>query len=194
MRPRTDQPCPSGSSHFPAVSTRDRPAEINVRAAEVARSVVDAIASDKYDFVLVNFANPDMVGHTGDLPAAIRAVEAVDTALGSLVTAVKDKHGALIVTSDHGNCEQMKDDKGRPHTAHTTNRVPLIYMNDADKGAKLRDGGRISDVAPTMLSILGLEQPAAMTGVSLLDRQRDGSASRSVDDDRVGSASGVVRR
>ncbi len=83
--------------------------------------------------------------------------------------AVRDKHGALIVTSDHGNCEQMKDDKGRPHTAHTTNRVPLYYLNDADREAKLRAGGRISDVAPTMLRILGLAQPDAMTGVSLLE-------------------------
>jgi 2,3-bisphosphoglycerate-independent phosphoglycerate mutase len=149
------------------VPTYDKKPEMS--AAEVARSVVEAVSSDKYDFVLVNFANPDMVGHTGDLGAAVRAIEAVDTALGAVMAAVKDKHGALLVTSDHGNCEQMKDDKGRPHTAHTTNRVPLYYFNEAERAARLRDGGRICDVAPTMLAILGLEQPAEMTGASLLD-------------------------
>jgi 2,3-bisphosphoglycerate-independent phosphoglycerate mutase len=149
------------------VATYDQKPEMSAPA--LADAVAGAIDGGEYDFALVNFANPDMVGHTGDLDAAIKAVEAVDVAVGKVMTAVKKRHGALIVTSDHGNCEQMKDAEGRPHTAHTTNRVPLYYLNEADQDAKLAEGGKISDVAPTMLKILGLEQPAAMTGHSLLD-------------------------
>ncbi|HVY47117.1 MAG TPA: 2,3-bisphosphoglycerate-independent phosphoglycerate mutase [Minicystis sp.] len=150
------------------VPTYDKKPEMS--EPEVTASVVAAIESGKYDFVLVNFANPDMVGHTGDLKAAIRAVEAVDAGLGRIMAAVRGAGGALLVTSDHGNCEQMKDAQGKPHTAHTTNRVPFYYMNEADAAAKLRGGGRICDVAPTMLAVLGLAQPEAMTGASLLDR------------------------
>jgi 2,3-bisphosphoglycerate-independent phosphoglycerate mutase len=136
-------------------------------AAGVADEVDRAVRSGGFDFVLLNFANPDMVGHTGDLPAAIEAVEAVDAGIGRIVAAVRDAGGALIVTADHGNCEQMKDADGHPHTAHTTNPVPLLYMNDADAGTTLRPGGRICDVAPTLLELLGLPQPAEMTGCSL---------------------------
>ncbi len=150
------------------VATYDLKPEMS--AAGVASEVVAAIASGKHDFILVNFANPDMVGHTGDLAAAIRAVEAVDVGVGAIMDAVRAAGGALFVTADHGNCEQMKDAEGKPHTAHTTNRVPLYYMNDADKDAKLAPGGRICDVAPTMLALLGVEQPASMTGRSLLQR------------------------
>jgi 2,3-bisphosphoglycerate-independent phosphoglycerate mutase len=150
------------------VATYDLKPEMS--AAGVTGEVVKAIKSGKYDFILVNFANPDMVGHTGMLAPAIHAVEAVDVAVGELMTAVREAGGALLVTADHGNCEQMTDAKGNPHTAHTLNPVPLYYMNDADKGATLRDGGRICDVAPTMLQILGLPQPEAMTGRSLLPR------------------------
>jgi 2,3-bisphosphoglycerate-independent phosphoglycerate mutase len=150
------------------VATYDQKPEMS--AAGVAAEVVKAVESGKYDFILVNFANPDMVGHTGKLDPAIHAVEAVDAGVGAIMSAVRAAGGALLVTADHGNCEQMKDDKGRPHTAHTLNPVPLFYMNDADKEAKLRDGGRICDVAPTMLEILGLPQPEAMTGRSLLSR------------------------
>jgi len=151
------------------VATYDHKPEMS--AAGVADAVVKAVDSGKFDFILVNFANPDMVGHTGVLTAAIEAVEAVDVGIGRIAEAVRKQGGALIVTADHGNCEQMVDFKtGAPHTAHTLNPVPLLYMNDADKSAKLRTGGRICDVAPTMLEIMGLPQPAAMTGRSLLVR------------------------
>jgi 2,3-bisphosphoglycerate-independent phosphoglycerate mutase len=151
------------------VATYDHKPEMS--AAGVADAVVKAVDSGAFDFVLVNFANPDMVGHTGVLTAAIEAVEAVDVGIGRIAEAVRKQGGALIVTADHGNCEQMVDFKtGAPHTAHTLNPVPLLYMNDADKNAKIRSGGRICDVAPTMLEIMGLPQPAAMTGHSLLVR------------------------
>lgn len=149
------------------VATYDEKPEMS--AAGVTAEVVGAIESGKYDFILVNFANPDMVGHTGNLEAAIRAVETIDAGIGAIVSALRGAGGALLLTSDHGNCEQMKDAAGNPHTAHTTNPVPLYYMNDADRDAKLRSGGRICDVAPTMLELLGLPAPAAMTGQSLLE-------------------------
>ena len=138
-------------------------------AAAVASSVDEAIRGGKYDFVLVNFANPDMVGHTGVLDAAIVAVEAVDAGVGKIVEAARAQGGAIFITADHGNCELMRDPaSGQPHTAHTLNPVPLLYVNDAHPSAKLRAGGRICDVAPTMLQLLGLPQPPEMTGVSLL--------------------------
>jgi 2,3-bisphosphoglycerate-independent phosphoglycerate mutase len=150
------------------VATYDHKPEMSAPA--VADAVVKAVDADKFDFILVNFANPDMVGHTGVLDAAITAVEAVDVGIGRIAEAVRQKGGALIITADHGNCELMKDPKtGAPHTAHTLNPVPLVYMNDADRSAKIRTGGRICDVAPTMLEILGMPQPAAMTGHSLLE-------------------------
>ncbi len=150
------------------VDTYDHKPEMS--AAGVADAVVKAVESAAFDFILVNFANPDMVGHTGVLPAAIRAVEAVDIGIGRIAEAVRKQRGALLVTADHGNCEQMVDPKtGQPHTSHTLNPVPLIYMNGADSDAHLRTGGRICDVAPTMLQLMGIAQPAAMTGQSLLD-------------------------
>ena len=149
------------------VATYDEKPEMS--AAGVAQAVVDAIESDRFDFVLVNFANPDMVGHTGVLSAAIEAVQAVDAGVSAIVGAARAKGGAVLVTADHGNCELMKDPaSGQPHTSHTLNPVPLLYVNDAAPMAKLRSGGRICDVAPTMLEILGLPQPTAMTGRSLL--------------------------
>jgi 2,3-bisphosphoglycerate-independent phosphoglycerate mutase len=151
------------------VATYDEKPQMS--AAAVGDTVVRAIEGDTFDFVLVNFANPDMVGHTGVMKAAVEAVETVDTALGKIVDAVRAKGGALFITADHGNCELMRDPKtGQPHTAHTTNPVPLLYVNDADAKAKLKTGGRICDVAPTMLELLGLPKPAAMTGHSLFDR------------------------
>ncbi|HEY4116927.1 MAG TPA: 2,3-bisphosphoglycerate-independent phosphoglycerate mutase [Byssovorax sp.] len=150
------------------VATYDLKPEMS--AAAVTREVTEAVASGAYDFILVNFANPDMVGHTGALAPAIAAVEAVDAAVGAIVEAVRAAGGALIVTSDHGNCEQMQDDQGHPHTAHTTNPVPLFLFDARGDGAKLRAGGRICDVAPTVLELLGLPQPAVMTGKSLLER------------------------
>jgi len=137
---------------------------------QVAEATANAIRSQKYDFVLVNFANPDMVGHTGKLEPAIEAVEAVDRGVGAIVDAAGAVGGAVLITADHGNCELMRDPvDGGPHTAHTTNPVPLIYVNDRDAKARLRDGGRICDVAPTILRIMGLSQPPAMTGVPLIE-------------------------
>jgi 2,3-bisphosphoglycerate-independent phosphoglycerate mutase len=148
------------------VATYDQKPEMS--AAGVADETVKAIESGTFDFVLVNFANPDMVGHTGMLGAAITAVEAVDDGIGRIVKAATDRGGVVLITADHGNCELMKDPAtGAPHTAHTTNPVPLVYVNEADRARVLRPGGRICDVAPTMLALLGLRQPAAMTGVSL---------------------------
>jgi 2,3-bisphosphoglycerate-independent phosphoglycerate mutase len=152
------------------VATYDQKPEMS--AFGVASAVVLAIKSGKYDFILVNFANPDMVGHTGKLDAAIKAVEVVDAAVGAIVGALAEAGGGLILTSDHGNCEQMKDAMGHPHTAHTLNPVPLYFANFAP-GAKvkaLRSGGRICDVAPMMLELLGIEKPAVMTGESLFLR------------------------
>ena len=146
------------------VPTYDKKPEMS--ALEVSAAVVAAVKSGQYDFILVNFANADMVGHTGFLEATIQAVEAIDAAVGAIADAVREAGGALMVTSDHGNAEQMKDEQGHPHTAHTLNPVPLYYMNEADPAA-LRPGGRIADVAPTMLEILGLPQPEQMTGRSL---------------------------
>jgi len=151
------------------VATYDLKPEMS--AAEVSAKTCEAIRSGRYAFVLVNFANPDMVGHTGSLPAAITAVEAVDRGVGEVIRATLERHGTAIVTADHGNCETMIDPiTGAPHTAHTTNPVPLWLVSEdfADREGALRDGGRICDVAPTMLSILGLAQPAEMTGRSLL--------------------------
>ena len=148
------------------VATYDLKPEMS--AAGVAQAVVDAIESDKYDFVVVNFANPDMVGHTGDLNAAITAVEAVDAGVGRIADAIAAKGGALMLTADHGNCELMKDPAtGAPHTSHTLFPVPFLYVNANDANRKLREHGRICDVAPTMLALMGIAQPAVMTGVSL---------------------------
>jgi 2,3-bisphosphoglycerate-independent phosphoglycerate mutase len=147
------------------VPTYDKKPEMSAEA--VTQAVVEAIESDRYDFILVNYANPDMVGHTGVLDAATRAVEAVDGGIGAIRDAVLKKGGALIVTADHGNCETMVGEGGQPHTAHTTNPVPLYYVSSIDEGISLREGGAIADVAPTMLEILGIEQPEKMTGRSL---------------------------
>lgn len=148
------------------VPTYDKKPEM--AAAGVADAVVKAVESGGFDFIVVNFANPDMVGHTGVLDAAISAVEVVDKGIGRIADAVRKQGGALMITADHGNCELMIDPKsGAPHTAHTLNPVPFVYVNDADTGRKIRSGGRICDVAPTMLELLGLPVPAAMTGKSL---------------------------
>lgn len=148
------------------VATYDLKPEMS--APQVGREVAAAIRSGKFDFVLVNLANPDMVGHTGNLEAAIMAVEAVDASIAAIWEAVREQHGALLITADHGNCELMRDENGNPHTAHTLNPVPFYLVDDARKGAVLRSGGRIADVAPTMLELLGLAQPPEMTGQSLI--------------------------
>ncbi len=141
----------------------------SMSCAQVASELATAIASGEYRFVLGNFANCDMVGHTGVLAAAKEAVEAVDAGVGVVVAAAKASGAALIVTADHGNAEQMIDPaSGNPHTAHTTNRVPLALLVPGAPRAAVRDGGRIADVAPTVLELLGISQPSAMTGSSLL--------------------------
>ena len=150
----------------PKVATYDLAPEM--AAAEVAEAVVGAIARP-YDLIVVNFANPDMVGHTGDLGAAIRACEAVDRGLARIVAALETAGGAMLLTADHGNCETMVDPvTGGPHTAHTTNPVPVAVLG-GPPGARLRDG-RLADVAPTILDLLGLPQPPEMTGRSLILR------------------------
>lgn len=149
----------------PKVATYDLQPEMS--APEVSDQLVAAIEKG-YDLIVVNFANPDMVGHTGSLPAAIKAVEAVDQGLGRALAALDKAGGAMIVTADHGNCEVMVDPvTGGPHTSHTTNPVPVILVG-GPAGAKLRDGGRLADLAPTLLQLMDLPQPAEMTGKSLL--------------------------
>lgn len=148
------------------VATYDLKPEMS--APEVGMDLVEAIKSDKYDVIIINFANPDMVGHTGVIPAAVKAVEKVDELVGKAVDAVKEVDGALFICADHGNAEKMIDyETGEPHTAHTTNPVPFILVN-ADPSYKLREGGCLADIAPTLLELMGLEQPKEMTGKSLI--------------------------
>jgi 2,3-bisphosphoglycerate-independent phosphoglycerate mutase len=134
-------------------------------APELAGHFVQALEENDYAFAILNFANPDMVGHTGSIPAVVRAVETTDRCLGEVVAAVAAKGGVCLVTADHGNAERMLEDDGvSPHTAHTTNLVPLIVT---EKGLKLREGGELSDLAPTALALLGFSQPLQMTGKKL---------------------------
>ena len=152
----------------PAVATYDLQPEMS--APEVGEKLVEAIKSDKYDIIIINFANPDMVGHTGVQEAAIKAVETVDTCVGNAVAALKEVDGQMFICADHGNAEQMIDYKTKaPHTAHTTNPVPFILVN-YDDSVKLREGGCLADIAPTLLEIMGLPQPEEMTGKSLIVR------------------------
>jgi 2,3-bisphosphoglycerate-independent phosphoglycerate mutase len=148
----------------PKVATYDLQPEMS--APELTDKAVGAIESGKYDLIVLNFANPDMVGHTGSLTAAIRAVETVDTGLGKIADAISRQGGALLVTADHGNCEMMRDpETGGPHTAHTTNKVP-VFLAGQD-GATLQDG-RLADLAPTLLHLMQITKPAEMTGRSLV--------------------------
>ncbi|MGN1326571.1 MAG: 2,3-bisphosphoglycerate-independent phosphoglycerate mutase [Clostridia bacterium] len=148
----------------PKVETYDMQPDMSAR--EVTEKVVEAINSQKYDCIILNYANPDMVGHTGSLDAAIKAVETIDECVGKVLEAVNAQNGVVIITADHGNCEQMIDYKtGEPHTAHTTNPVPLILVGM--ENSKLKEG-KLADLAPTMLDIMGLEQPAEMTGESII--------------------------
>ncbi len=145
------------------VGTYDEKPEMS--AAEVAGRFAEEVGKG-YGFAIVNFANPDMVGHSGSIPAVVAAVEAVDTYLGRVVEAVEEAGGVSLVTADHGNAEQMLEPDGEsPHTAHTSNLVPLILTA---KGLDLRDDGELSDLVPTALSLLGIDSPAEMTGRSLL--------------------------
>ena len=148
----------------PKVETYDLKPEMS--AYEVTDKVVDAINSRKYDCIILNYANPDMVGHTGSLEAAIKAIEAVDECVGRVAEAIKNNEGTMLITADHGNAEQMLDYKtGEPHTAHTTNPVPLILVGR--ENAKLKEG-KLADLAPTMLELMGLDKPEEMTGESIL--------------------------
>ncbi len=148
----------------PKVETYDLKPEMS--AYEVTEKVLEAIKSEKYNCIILNYANPDMVGHTGSLEAAIKAIETIDECVGKVVEAVKEKQGVLLITADHGNAEQMIDYKtGEPHTAHTTNPVPLILVGMEDVELK---SGKLADLAPTMLDIMGLEKPQEMTGESLI--------------------------
>ncbi|MEM6688938.1 MAG: 2,3-bisphosphoglycerate-independent phosphoglycerate mutase [Planctomycetota bacterium] len=149
------------------VSTYDQKPEMS--AEEVATRTLEQIELGEADLIVVNFANGDMVGHTGVLEAAVAAVEKVDACVGRIVEATLNKGGALVVTADHGNCEQMVDPKtGGPHTAHTTFDVPLIVVDAGSKGKELLKGGRLADIAPTVLHLMGLEKPEEMTGQSLI--------------------------
>ena len=150
------------------VATYDRKPEMSAR--EITEETLRRIAAGHYDVFIVNFANGDMVGHTGVLSAAIQAVEVVDECVGRIVDAILAKGGALIVTADHGNCEQMIDpETGGPHTSHTTYPVPVYVVDPGHRGKTLRSGGRLADLAPTALALLGLPKPLAMTGESLLN-------------------------
>ncbi len=150
----------------PKVATYDLKPEMS--AYEVCDKLTEAIRSEKYDVVIINFANPDMVGHTGVLEAAVKAVEAVDACVGKAVEAIKETDGVMFICADHGNAEQLVDyETGEPFTAHTTNQVPFILVN-YDPAYTLRDGGCLADIVPTLIEIMGMEQPAEMTGKSLL--------------------------
>ena len=147
----------------PAVATYDLQPEMS--AYEVTDKMVEAVKSGKYDALILNYANCDMVGHTGVFEAAVKAVEAVDTCVGRVVEAVKEMGGCVLLTADHGNADRMVDDDGTPFTAHTTNPVPFCVINHP---CQLREGGRLADIAPTMLKVLGLPQPDEMTGESII--------------------------
>jgi len=167
-----EQPFPGEERHMvasPKVATYDLQPEMS--APELTRDTLARLRTKVDDFVLINFANPDMVGHTGIIPAAIQACEAADQGLGVLVEEVLGQGGSVIVLADHGNAEVMIDESGAPHTAHTTNPVPCILIG-GPKGVQLRDGGVLGDVAPTVLNLMGLDAPPEMTGKSLLEEAK----------------------
>lgn len=147
----------------PKVATYDLQPEMS--APQVTEALLQELEQDKFDVVILNFANPDMVGHTGVIEAAVKAMETVDACVGKIVDKVLTKGGALCITADHGNLEQMVGDNGQPHTAHTTNKVPFLVVGTQVK--KVRDG-ILADIAPTMLELLGIEKPVVMTGKSLI--------------------------
>ena len=151
----------------PKVATYDMQPEMSAPA--VCDAILAELARDEQDVYVVNFANADMVGHTGIYEAAVKAVEAIDSCLARIVPEVTKRGGLVAITSDHGNSEEMWDeDHDQPHTAHTTNPVPLILCADDVRGAKLRPMGILADVVPTLLELMGLEKPSEMDGVSLL--------------------------
>lgn len=152
----------------PKVATYDLQPEMS--AYKVTDKVLDEIATNKHDVIILNFANCDMVGHTGVIPAAVKAVEVVDECVGKVVDAILDKGGVVIVTADHGNAEKMVDSEGNVFTAHTINKVPIIITK---KDIAIRDGGVLADIAPTMLEFLGVEQPIEMTRKSLIIKKEE---------------------
>lgn len=153
----------------PKVATYDLQPEMS--ADELTDKILEKIDEDKYDFIVLNYANPDMVGHTGVIEAAIKAVETVDTCVGKVIDKILSKGGSAIITADHGNAEYMKDPKtDATITAHSINPVPFIVVGEEFKSAKLKEGGRLSDIAPTILDMMNLEQPSEMTGNSLINR------------------------
>jgi 2,3-bisphosphoglycerate-independent phosphoglycerate mutase len=150
----------------PKVATYDLQPEMSAR--EVTDKLIGAIEADRFDLIVVNYANGDMVGHTGDLAAAISAVEALDQSLARVLIALEKRQGVMLITADHGNAEMMRDPQtGAPHTAHTTFDVPVILAGRGADHYHLANG-RLADVAPTILELMGLARPAAMTGQSLL--------------------------
>ncbi len=150
----------------PKVATYDLKPEMS--AYEVCDKLVHAVKGKKYDVIIINFANPDMVGHTGVEDAAVKAVETVDECIGKTVEAVKETNGVMFICADHGNVEQMVDDEtGKPFTAHTTNQVPFLLIN-YDPDYTLREDGCLADIVPTLIDTMGKEQPKEMTGKSLL--------------------------
>jgi 2,3-bisphosphoglycerate-independent phosphoglycerate mutase len=136
-------------------------------AREATDAFVRHFEAERPAFSIINFANPDMVGHTGVIPAAVRAIETVDACLGRVVAAVQDAGGALVVTADHGNADHMLEPDGSPNTAHSLNPVPFVVT---DTDVRLREEGILADVAPTCLQLLGIEQPEAMTGTTMIAR------------------------
>jgi 2,3-bisphosphoglycerate-independent phosphoglycerate mutase len=158
-----------GETRILVPSPRDVPSydhKPEMSAAQVAAELGRALADDGYGFAVVNLANPDMVGHTGSIPAAVKAVEAADEALGTILAAVEREGGIALVTADHGNAEEMLDGQGKPQTAHTSNPVPLVVT---DPNVSLRTGGQLSDLVPTMISLLGLAKPLQMSGHNLVE-------------------------
>ncbi|MEG1520301.1 MAG: 2,3-bisphosphoglycerate-independent phosphoglycerate mutase [Clostridia bacterium] len=151
----------------PKVATYDMQPEMS--AFEVCDSVMNAIDEEKYDLIILNFANCDMVGHTGVVEATVQAVDAVDKCIGKIARLVTERGGSLLITADHGNADKMKESDGSPFTAHSTNPVPLILVDDAKRGARLIDGC-LADIAPTLLELMGLEKPVEMTGHSLIKK------------------------
>jgi 2,3-bisphosphoglycerate-independent phosphoglycerate mutase len=146
------------------VPTYDKKPEMSAR--EASEAFVEGWREGDFDFAIINFANPDMVGHTGDIPAAVRAVETVDGCLGEVVAAVEEKDGRCVITADHGNADHMLEEDGSPNTAHSMNPVPLIVTAGV---GELREGGILADVAPTVLKLMGREPPPEMTGSPLFE-------------------------
>lgn len=150
----------------PKVATYDLKPEMSAR--EVSMKVIEQIAQEKYGVIILNFANPDMVGHTGDIDAAVKAVETVDEEMGKILEELKKVDGTILITADHGNCEYMLDDEGNKVTSHSTNPVPLFLVG---MDAELRSGGALCDIAPTILDILNIDKPEEMTGKTLISRR-----------------------